>query len=328
MLNTAPTKAAPRSIAFQHDVMEGLGQVPKRLPCKYFYDKRGSALFDEICDLDEYYLTRTEQAIMNRYASEMGTQIDSGAMLVEYGSGSSIKTRILLDHLIDPVAYVPVDISHRHLQRVAERLRVDYPHLEILPVTADFTRPFSLPHSREPATHCAVYFPGSTIGNFEPAEAERLLRSISERCGSGGGLLIGIDLVKDVETLERAYNDDAGVTAAFNLNLLRRIRDELDADIDVQAFEHVAFYNHQASRIEIYIRSLKQQTIRIGETSFELDAGELIHTEYSHKYTIEGFSALAARAGLELHRSWTDDERLFAVLHLVVAGVGSQQNAP
>ncbi|WP_182870083.1 L-histidine N(alpha)-methyltransferase [Rhodopirellula sp. JC639] len=319
MFKTAPPHASARRQAFKRDVIEGLGEFPKRLPCKHFYDKRGSALFDQICELDEYYLTRTEQAIMDRYAAEMGAQIGGGAMLVEYGSGSSVKTRILLDHLIDPVAYVPVDISHRHLHQVADQLRDDYPQIEILPVTADFTRPFSLPRSRVAPTHSAVYFPGSTIGNFEPLQAEILLRSIAELCGCGGGLLIGIDLVKDVRILERAYDDAAGVTAAFNLNLLHRIADELSAEIDVDAFEHVAFFNSDASRIEIYIRSMTDQLIRIDDESFPLRRGEMIHTEYSHKYTVDGFAQLAARAGLELHRSWIDDDRLFAVLHLVVA---------
>jgi dimethylhistidine N-methyltransferase len=308
-----------RFFTFQQDVLEGLSEIPKRLPCKYFYDKRGSALFDQICGLDEYYLTRTEQSIMDRYAEEMGVQIGEGAMLVEYGSGSSIKTRILLDHLIAPVAYVPVDISHRHLHLVARQLRLDYPQIEILPVTADFTTDFSLPKSSEPSTHAAVYFPGSTIGNFESGQAEKLLRSIAKLCGQGGGLLIGIDLIKAPEILERAYDDSSGVTSEFNLNLLHRLRNELDAEIEIDSFDHVAFFNDQESRIEIYIRSLADQSVRMEDRIFDFREGELIHTEYSHKYTIDGFARLAARAGLELHRSWTDEDDYFAVLHLVVA---------
>ena len=230
---------------FKQDVIDGLLDTPKRLPCKYFYDQRGSALFDQICELDEYYLTRTEQAIMNRYASEMGKEIGRGTMLVEYGSGSSVKTRILLESLIEPAAYVPVDISHGHLHQVADQLRSEFTELEILPVTADFTTDFELPQSAQRATHAAVYFPGSTIGNFEDDDVEQLLLSIARVCGAHGGLLIGIDLVKENEILESAYNDRHGVTAEFNLNLLHRIDRELDSDIDVDGFEHVAFFNEQ-----------------------------------------------------------------------------------
>ncbi|HET6327834.1 MAG TPA: L-histidine N(alpha)-methyltransferase, partial [Planctomycetaceae bacterium] len=208
---------------FLHDVVTGLQALPKSLPCKYFYDERGSELFDRICQLDEYYLTRTELALMDQFAPEMGAQIGPGTMLVEYGSGSSVKTRYLLDGLIDPVAYVPVDISGEHLRKTARELARDYPRIEVLPICADFTQDFALPRSQRAATHAAVYFPGSTIGNFLPGQAAELLRRITLMCGTGGGLLIGVDLKKDVATLEAAYDDLRGVTAEFNLNLLHRI---------------------------------------------------------------------------------------------------------
>jgi dimethylhistidine N-methyltransferase len=304
--------------SFVDDVVAGLEKDPRRLPCKYFYDQRGSVLFDQICELDEYYVTRTEAAIMRRYAAEMGAQIGSGVMLVEYGSGSSSKTRLLLDHLPDPVAYVPVDISRKHLSRVSADLQRDYPNIEVLPVAADFTKHFDLPEPTRDYTHAAVYFPGSTIGNFPRQDAERLLESIAGLCGRGGGLLIGVDLDKDPEVLEQAYNDPSGITAEFNLNLLHRIRNELDATVDPDGFEHVAYYDPDHTRIEIYLRSLRDQEIVVDGRSFECSHGELIHTEHSHKYTIEGFAEIAAKAGFTLRRSWTDDEDRFAVLHFAV----------
>ena len=239
-------------------------------------------------------------------------------MLVEYGSGSSIKTRLLLDHLPEPVAYVPVDISRKHLLKVSAELQQDYPSIEVLPVAADFTTNFELPQPEKDYTHAAVYFPGSTIGNFQRHEAVQLLKSIAELCGRGGGLLIGIDLDKDPRVLELAYNDPAGITAAFNLNLLHRMRRELDATIDVRGFEHVALYNQDPTRIEIFLRCLGNQVIEIDGHSFEFSDEELIHTEYSHKYTIEGFAEIAAGVGLTLRRSWTDEKGYFAVLHFAV----------
>jgi len=303
---------------FLEDVVEGLSQPQKALPSKYFYDQRGSKLFEEICELDEYYPTRTELAIMKEYAGEMGDQIGAGAMLVEFGSGSSVKTRILLDHLIEPIAYVPVDVSCRHLHATADALAADYPDIEILPVCADFTQEFSLPEASHEETHDAVFFPGSTIGNFEPDEAEDLLRSIAPLCGAGGGLLIGIDLQKDVAILEAAYNDSSGVTAEFNLNLLHRINRELGGDIQVDQFRHTAIYNHDQARIEMYLESLVEQTVRIDDREFHFAEGERICTEYSHKYTVEGFAAVAEKVGLTLRREWHDDQNLFAVLHFAV----------
>ena len=229
---------------FLKDVVAGLTGTPKTLPCKYFYDERGSRLFDAICELDEYYPTRTELAILEQHAGEMAAQIGPTVMLVEPGSGSSLKTRLLLDRLEDPVAYVPVDISCAHLKLMAGDLEADYPMLEVLPVCADFTTRFALPKSqRQRPAISAVYFPGSTIGNFLPEAAERLLGWMGEVVGVGGGLLIGVDLVKDRRVLEAAYNDREGVTAEFNLNLLRRINDELGADFDLNGFEHRARYN-------------------------------------------------------------------------------------
>jgi dimethylhistidine N-methyltransferase len=303
---------------FLRDVLAGLRSTPKKLSCKYFYDRRGSELFDQICLLDEYYLTRAELALMDQYAPEMGAQIGAGVMLVEYGSGSSVKTRYLLDGLPDPVAYVPVDISGDHLQHTARELAQDYPQIEILPVCADFTRDFDLPRSRRTASHAAVYFPGSTIGNFMPDEAVGLLRRITRMCRTGGGLLIGIDLKKDVATIEAAYNDRLGVTAEFNLNLLRRINRELGADFEVDQFFHQARFNAELGRIEMQLISRRAQTVALGGETIAFEAGETICTEYSHKYTVEEFAAVAAGAGLTLRREWTTKRREFAVLHLAV----------
>ena len=309
----------PATETFQNDIVAGLNSNPRTLPCKYFYDERGSQLFDDICKLDEYYLTRSEISIMKKYAPEMADQIGPGVMLVEYGSGSSIKTRLLLDHLQDPIAYVPVDISRDHLQRAANDLSLAYPNIEVLPVCADFTAEFDLPISKRTATHNAVYFPGSTIGNFQPTSAGAMLARIAPLCGTGGGLLIGIDLQKDVDTIESAYNDAKGVTAEFNLNILNRINRELDGEFDVDQFEHQADYNDEMGRVEIYLVSQCDQTVTVGDESFEFADGETICTEYSHKYTIDGFAELAAEVGLTLHRHWTDDRQLFAVLHFVVS---------
>jgi len=318
-----PTSARERGAAratrvFLADVLAGLREPQKRLPCKYFYDKRGSELFDRICQLDEYYLTRAELAIMDEFAGEMGEQIGPGVMLVEYGSGSSVKTRYLLDALPRPVAYVPVDISGEHLELAALELARDYPRIEVLPVCADFTSDVRLPLATRAMSHAAVYFPGSTIGNFLPERATELLMRISTLCGTGGGLLIGIDLKKDVSRIEAAYNDQLGVTAEFNLNLLRRINRELGGDFELDQFEHRAIYSEQRGRVEISLVSRRDQVVTIDGEAFDFTAGEAISTEYSHKYTVEEFAAMAAPAGLTLRREWSDRERNFAVLHLAI----------
>jgi len=312
------SRAARATHVFLNDVRAGLRAAEKVLPCKYFYDKRGSELFDRICLLEEYYLTRSELAIMERGAAEMGKQIGPGVRLVEYGSGSSVKTRYLLDALPGAVAYVPVDISGEHLEQTASELAADYPRIEVLPVCADFTGAFALPQSTRVASHTAVYFPGSTIGNFLPPRATELLRNISSLCGRGGGLLIGIDLKKDAARIEAAYNDLQGVTAAFNLNLLRRINRELEGDFDLNQFCHRALYNPELGRVEIDLVSCRTQTVTVAGDVYEFAAGEAIRTEYSHKYTVEEFADLAAMAGLVLHHQWADEARNFAVLHLVV----------
>jgi dimethylhistidine N-methyltransferase len=303
---------------FLTDVLTGLQASPKSLPSKYLYDERGSRLFDEICLLDEYYLTRTEDQIIKQYAQEMADQIGPGVMLVEYGSGSSTKTTALLNRLAEPIAYVPVDISREHLGRTALSLAAAFPQIEILPVCADFTQAFSLPVSSRLPTHSAVFFPGSTIGNFQRPAALAMLEQIAQLCGRGGGLLIGIDLQKEVLALESAYNDARGVTAEFNLNILRHINRELAGNFEQNQFEHRAVYDGDENRIEISLVSCCQQQVAVGEETFLLEEDEAIITEYSHKYTIEGFASLAAEVGLTLRRSWTDDKQLFAVLHFAL----------
>ncbi|NNL86179.1 MAG: L-histidine N(alpha)-methyltransferase [Myxococcales bacterium] len=304
--------------AFLADVTEGLRASPKTLPCKYFYDERGSRLFDDICELEAYYPTRTELKIMRDAAPEIASALGSAVRLVEYGSGSSIKTRILLDHLRDPAAYVPVDISAEHLTRSAAELSSAYPGLKVLPVCADFTRDFPLPEVPE-AKRTVVYFPGSTIGNFSPKDAAEFLRGVADLCGPGGGLLIGVDLVKDRPVLERAYNDEEGVTAAFNLNLLRRLNRELGANFELDGFLHVARWNPEESRIEMHLTSERDQQVQLGEHTFSFAKGETIHTESSYKYRLESFARLAAEAGFDRSEVWTDERDWFSVQLFTVA---------
>ena len=311
----AVRRRAPDAARFRREVLRGLRRRPKELPCKYLYDERGSRLFEEICGLEEYYLTRTELAVMRRHVLAMAACLGPGCCLIELGSGSGRKTRLLLGHLENPAAYVPLDISATALEASARALAAEYPGLNVLPVCADFTRPVDLPELPAAARR-AVYFPGSTIGNFGPAEAGRLLRRIRRLCGPGGGLLIGYDLKKDPAVLEAAYNDRRGVTAAFNLNLLQHINRELGADFQLDAFRHLAFYNAEQGRIEIYLVSTRPQTVRIGRARVALEEGERIRTEYSYKYTVEEFSAAAGAAGLQPRQAWTDPDNLFCVQYL------------
>jgi dimethylhistidine N-methyltransferase len=302
-----------RACEFLDDVLAGLSRRDKHLPCKHFYDERGSQLFEEICELPEYYPTRCELAILQAHAADMADRLGPGCVLIEFGSGSSRKTRLLLDHLAGPVTYVPVDISRDFLLASANRLAGDYPHVSIVPQCADFARPFRLPASLRPEARRVVYFSGSTIGNFGPAEAHRLLRQIARLVGPGGGLLIGVDLKKDRAILEPAYDDAQAVTAAFNLNLLARINRELGADFVLDRFRHRAFYNEPHGRIEMHLVSLESQTVHLAGHCFHLAPGETICTEYSHKYSLVEFASLAQGAGLGVRDVWTDEAGLFSV---------------
>ena len=304
---------APSEESFREAVLAGLGHEPKTLPCKFFYDVRGSALFEQICDVPEYYLTRTEIAILEEYAGDIARHIGAHCRLVELGSGSSRKVRILLEALKSPAAYVPVDISREHLREAAAQLAADFPKLPVIAVCADYTRPFPLPPLPGPAGKRVGFFPGSTIGNFEPEAVVRFLRHCAELLGPGGEMLIGVDLKKAPEILDSAYNDRAGINAAFNLNLLARVNRELGGDIAIDRFEHLAFYNAAKGRMELYLKSLADQTARIAGSRFHFAEGELIHTENSYKYAVDEFGALAARAGFTVVHTWTDRNALFSV---------------
>jgi dimethylhistidine N-methyltransferase len=304
---------------FEEDVIDGLTAQPKQVPSKYLYDARGSKLFDEITRLREYYPTRTEAAIMTEHVDVMADAVGEGALLVEYGSGSSEKTRILLDEMSGDLAgYVPVDISREHLVDAADRLAAAYPDLAVQPVCADYTASFPVPVPGDDPARTVVYFPGSTIGNFRPTDAEAFLEIMAETAGPGGGLLIGVDLRKDPDVLRAAYNDEEGVTAAFNLNLLRRINREVGADFTLDAFEHEARWNDDESCIEMYLVSTEAQTVDVAGETIAFDAGETIHTEYSYKFTLDRFSHLAESAGFTIEEVWTDDDRLFSVQYAEV----------
>jgi len=302
--------------AFAADALEGLAATPKRLPAKYFYDEAGSRLFERITELPEYYPTRTELRILESSAESIAGLADPGAALIEFGSGSTAKARLLLRHMVSVRAYVPVDISAEFVNGEAARLQADFPALRVLPVAADFTGAFELPAAVKAGPRLG-FFPGSTIGNLEPHEVTGFLRRAKRALGQAAAFVVGVDLVKDPEVLYAAYNDSQGVTAQFNRNLLVRINRELGADFDVSAFEHHAFYHRELRRIEMHLASLRRQKVRILGKCFEFRAGETIHTENSYKYTIESFAALARGAGWSIGAVWTDPERYFSVQALV-----------
>ena len=298
---------------FRDEVWAGLSHPQKTLPCKYFYDERGSALFEAICEVPEYYPTRTELSIMEAHAPAMASLLGARCLLVEYGSGSSRKTRLLLDRLRDAAGYVPIDISREALSESARALVAAYPALEVLPVCADYTEAFELPTPRALPERRGVYFPGSTIGNFTPPQAQRFLARMARVAGPSGALLIGIDLAKDRATLERAYDDAAGVTAAFNQNLLVRINRELDGSFDVTRFRHHAYYNETAGRIEMHLVSSVAQTVRVAGRPFWFAAGETIHTEISRKFTRDEVDATLHVAGFRLIEWYTPPNNYFAL---------------
>lgn len=303
---------------FREEVIAGLQHAQKTLPSKFLYDERGSELFDQICEQPEYYPTRTELAIMQLHVNEMAELIGPHSMVIEYGSGSSLKSRLLLNALQQQVAYVPVDISGDYLLKIAATLANDYPHLEILPVCADYTRHLEVPTAHQPVARRCVYFPGSTLGNYHPDQAIQLLQEIAQVSGPGGGLLLGVDMKKDPQRLHQAYNDQRGITAAFNLNLLTRINRELGADFNLEQFHHYAPYNPHHSRVEMHIASLGYQRVHLDGHEIDFQVGETIWTECSYKYTVDEFAALAAAAGFTLQQVWTDELHLFSVQYLTV----------
>ena len=295
------------------DVLAGLAGTPKRLPSKYFYDKRGSELFEEITRQPEYYLTRVELALIEASAAEIAEAVGPRAHVVEYGSGSGRKTRLLLDALDDPVAYTPIEISRSALLGSVERLDREFDDIEVLPVLADFTEPVPLPVPEREADHALVFFPGSTLGNFTDGEAIRLLRAMRATMGVRGGALLGIDLQKSPAIIEAAYNDAAGVTAEFTRNLLTRLNRDIGSDFDPQAFAHVAEYVVDAGRIETFLVSCKAQAVIVGGQRFEFADSERMQVEYSHKYTDDSLAALAREAGLKVVRGWNDPRDWFGL---------------
>ena len=314
LLAPAPIENSDRD-EFRAAVLAGLSRALRAIPAKFLYDARGSELFDAICELPEYYLTRTETGILAGCAPELARLAGPGCALVEFGSGSSVKTRLLLEAMPDLAAYVPIDISRQHLDATAARLRRDYPWLRVEPVCADYMELDTLPADVNGAPRLG-FFPGSTIGNLEPAEATAFLRRARALLGDRGALVLGVDLRKDPRRLHDAYNDSAGVTAAFTLNLLRRMNRELGATFDTARFAHEAFYNPVEGRIEIYVRSLAAQSVTVAGRTFVFGEGERIHTEYSYKYDEAGIAALALSGGFTVDRTWTDPGRQFAVVYL------------
>jgi dimethylhistidine N-methyltransferase len=310
----APVSAADAARAeFEADVIEGFRKPQKALSPKYLYDEAGSILFEEITDTPEYYPTRTEMSILRERAKEIAALVPDGAAVVEFGSGSSKKARILLQAVGSLAAYVSVDISSEMLVQEAKTLRRDFPTLNVVPVVADFTQRFALPPAAMAAPVRVGFFPGSTIGNFEPHAAAAFLRNAADILGPGALMIVGADLVKPAGILNAAYNDNQGVTARFNLNLLTRINRELGGNFDPSAFEHHAFFNRERSRIEMHLASLKKQKVRVAGETFEFRMGETIHTECSYKYSVESLGALARGVGWVPAKVWTDRQGLFSI---------------
>jgi dimethylhistidine N-methyltransferase len=307
---------APDNEGIRRELLDGLRKPEKSLPSKLFYDEQGSELFEQITKLDEYYLTRAESEIFADCIDGIKDHLGSDVILIEFGSGNSQKTRILLDHLPDPAAYVPIDISQEKLTESAAAIAAAYPGLNVLPIWADYTRDLELPAIR--GSRKAAFFPGSTIGNFYPHEAEAFLKRVAELVGEGGGLLIGVDLKKDARILNLAYNDAEGVTAAFNLNMLAHLNREFGADFQLDQFRHEAAYNEALGRMEMYLVSLQDQTVGLGDAEFSFRRDERILTEVSHKYTVEEFEHLAVAGGFHVRDVWTDSDQLFSVQCLEV----------
>lgn len=322
-VDTPPAPAAPgvADSAFGRDLLAALLEHPRSISPKYFYDAAGSQLFDRICELPEYYPTRTELAILADCAGEMAALAGPRAEIVEFGAGSLRKVRLLLEAFEAPARYVPIDISGEYLGEAAAALRAEFPRLDVRPLAADYTQRLVLP-APAPDTGTRVgFFPGSTIGNFTPAEALDFLQRAAEVL-QGGALVLGADLVKDPHVLHAAYNDSEGVTAAFNLNLLARANTELGTDFDLAQFAHYAFYNAPQRRIEMHLVSRERQSVRLGGQRFQLEEGESLHTENSYKFTVDGLRALARRAGFRPGPVWTDPQRLFSVHWLHAPGGG------
>lgn len=316
MVALARSRRLPQSAEeqFAADVLAGLTATPKRVPPKYFYDPEGSALFEQITELPEYYPTRCEMQILREHARDIAQLIPQGAALIEFGSGSSKKARIVLDAAVSKLAaYVPVDICREMIEQEAADLRPDYPQVKVLPVTADITQMFPLPTEAKAAPVRVGFFPGSTIGNFEPHEAAAFLRHAGKILGPKARLIVGADFIKPAEVLNAAYNDAQGITAKFNLNLLTRINRELNGTFKLACFEHHAFYNRERNRIEMHLASLKRQKVRVAGETIDFRAGETIHTENSYKYSVESLGALARGAGWRPLAAWTDAHNYFSI---------------
>ncbi len=318
IVSSASTESQSSRDGFLSETIAGLSQPQKMLPCKFFYDEQGSRLFNEICELEEYYPTRTENQILRDNIKEIGGLIGRGCRLVEFGSGTSTKTRHLLTHLPDISEYIPIDISGQQLVESAIQLASEFPDLEINPIEADYGEILNLPNSRRKRKRTVAFFPGSTIGNLQPDEAIAFLRNIAFLCGNEGALLIGVDRKKGKWILEAAYNDRNGVTAKFNLNILARANRELGADFNLAEFHHRARYNETHGRIEMHLVSRRPQIVRVDSQEFSFQEREYITTEYSYKYTLKGFERLALKAGFEPVQNWEDPGQLFSVLLLQV----------
>ena len=313
----------PGTVGLRREVLEGLRSRSKRLPPKLFYDERGSELFEEICRTPEYYPTRTELSLLRHHAGEILNSLGDISTLFEFGSGTSVKTRLLLGHEHSPISeYVPIDISLDLLRRTSAALAIEFPSIRISSFCADYSQNDFGGYVRGCFSHmggpASAFFPGSTLGNFEPAEAVVFLREAARLLSGGGCLIVGVDLIKDRRALEAAYNDSAGVTAEFNLNILRRLNRELGACFDLELFRHAAFFNERESRIEMHLVSAKEQIVRLSGTRIHFRRHESIHTENSYKYTRESMEALAAAAGFEIERFWTDTDHRFGIFLLRV----------
>ena len=301
--------------AFLQDVVQGLSADKKTLPCKYFYDETGSKLFEDICELDEYYITRTELELIDSIKAELAVMIGKDAVIIEPGAGAGIKIQTLLSALKKPSLYVPIDISEDFLFYSAQEIQKRFPDVEIMPIQGDFTEPFKL-NGKENLSNRIIFFPGSTIGNFTPVQAQQFLLNQAQLVGKNGAIIIGFDLAKAPSKLEAAYNDKKGVTAEFNKNLLHRINNELDADFNLSQFEHRAIFNSQKSRIEMYLKSKVDQAVSINLQQFEFSKSESIHTENSYKYSLESFAELVEKSGLVSQKQWIDKDELIAIQYL------------